>query len=77
MAGDLIGTIGAILVFVYVIAFCCLGDSNSSGGSTTKKRNTYSHNKRNTSSRNNSRGGYGPYDPGEYYSEWGDDGGYE
>ncbi len=48
MAGDLIGTIGAILVFVYIIAFCCLGDSSSSSGSAARKRTPNKQPKKNT-----------------------------
>lgn len=46
MFGDLIGTVGAILLFIGIIAFCCSSDNNGSSNTatnrntTSKKRNT-------------------------------------
>ena len=51
--------------------------------SSNRKTNTRTYNTRNNNKVGNRRDnrrnyyGHGPYDPGEYYSEWGDDGGYE
>lgn len=36
LAGNLIGSIGAIIIFIGIISFCCSSDTNSSTGSTQK-----------------------------------------
>lgn len=36
LAGNLIGSIGAIIIFIGIISFCCSSDTNSSTGPTQK-----------------------------------------
>lgn len=66
--------IGTIFLFLIICAFCSGSDSKSK-----PKRNTRTYTNKNTNRSKNNRNyrGGGAYDPGEYYSEWGDDGGYE
>lgn len=71
---EMITIIGAIFLFLVICAVCSGTDSKSNQKSNTKK-----YTKKNTNKSKNNRNyrGYGAYDPGEYFSEWGDDGGYD